>query len=52
LLIDDAEKNKNKKHEVNKEKSILLQKIENKNKWKISKDEQSPTQEIVLSVIY
>ncbi|KYQ50176.1 Alpha-1,3-mannosyl-glycoprotein 2-beta-N-acetylglucosaminyltransferase [Trachymyrmex zeteki] len=31
LSIGDTEKDKNKKHEVNKDKSILLQKIENKN---------------------
>lgn len=52
-IPDDTEKNKHdKKHEVNKNKSILLQKIENKDKRKMSKNEQRPTQDIVLSVIY
>lgn len=49
---EDTKKDKNKKHEVNKNKSILLQKIENKNKWKMPQNEQGPTQDTVLSVIY
>jgi len=52
LSIDDTEKNKHKKYEATKDKSILLQKIENKNNWKISKNEQGSTQDAVLSVIY
>lgn len=52
LPIDDTEKDKYKKHEVKKNKSILLQKIENKNKWKMPENEQAPTQDVVLSVRY
>ncbi|TGZ56572.1 Alpha-1,3-mannosyl-glycoprotein 2-beta-N-acetylglucosaminyltransferase [Temnothorax longispinosus] len=48
LPIDDTEKDKHKKHETNK-KSILLQKIENNNKWKVSQNEQGPTQDTILS---
>ncbi|XP_071563160.1 alpha-1,3-mannosyl-glycoprotein 2-beta-N-acetylglucosaminyltransferase [Temnothorax nylanderi] len=48
LPIDDTEKDKHKKYETNK-KSILLQKIENKNKWKVSQNEQGPTQDTILS---
>jgi len=52
LSIDDTEKNKHKKYEATKDRSILLQKLENKNKWEISKNEQESTQDAVLSVIY
>lgn len=52
LPIDDTQKDKYKKNEANKNKSILLQKMETKNKWKMSQNEQRPTQDTVLSVIY
>lgn len=47
--IDDTQKDKYKKHEANKDKSILLQKMDTKNKWKMSQNEQRPTQDTVLS---
>ncbi|KAL0102038.1 hypothetical protein PUN28_018529 [Cardiocondyla obscurior] len=47
--VDGTEKDKYKKYEANKDKSILLQKIENKNKWKISPNEPMSTQDIALS---
>lgn len=46
--MDDTEKDKHKSNKVN---SILLQKIEDKNGWKRSKNGERPTYNAILSVI-
>lgn len=52
VSIDEIEREKYKKHEVDKFESILLQKIENKIDQRKSKSEQKPTHDTFLSVIY